>query len=138
MLTALAYAAKARWGYPPAWLDRWREALTITPDYIRAHSTHLALVDETPVGFCAVRRRPPDADLDHLWVLPAAQRQGIGRALFARAETVARAAGCTRLTIVGDPHAAKFYTRLGAILIGHEPAPMDGQPRLLPLLEKAL
>lgn len=140
-LTALAFAAKAHWGYPPAWLRQWASILTVTPAYIRAHPTYVAFAEEmpeTPVGFCAVQLQPPAALLDHLWVLPAMQRCGVGRALFAQAEAAARRAGASRLKITGDPHAEDFYRRMGAVVCGYQPAPMGGRSRFLPLLEKAM
>ena len=96
-LTTIALAAKRHWGYPEEWIVRWQEALTITPDYIRVHPTFAAEVDDRIVGFGAVQLRPDGAWLDHLWVMPPTMGQGIGRALFSRAETIARESGATWL-----------------------------------------
>lgn len=138
-LTRIARAAKAHWGYPPAWIEHWHPALTLTPDYIAAHPTFIAVRDNHILGFHALQfRTTTDVILDHLWVLPATMRTGIGRTLFEHAEQLARQSGATRLEIVGDPHAEGFYLRMGATLYGHQPAPVDGQPRFLPLLEKSL
>jgi len=138
-LTGIALAAKSYWGYPESWIRRWKEALTVTSDSISSHPTYAAVTDEQIVGFCALRIQPPDqALLDHLWVLPSAMGSGVGRALFLHAEKVAREAGVACLKIVGDPHAEGFYHRMGATVYGREPAPMEGQARFLPLLEKVL
>lgn len=137
-LTAVALASKRHWGYPESWLRRWEEALTVTPDYIGSHPTYAAVADQKIVGFCALRIDPEEALLDHLWVLPSAMGSGIGRALFVQAEKIAREAGTACLKIVGDPHAEGFYRRMGATIYGQEAAPMDGQARFLPLLEKIL
>jgi GNAT superfamily N-acetyltransferase len=137
-LTAIAFAAKRHWGYPESWIQHWREALTITADYIATHPTFVAIAEESIVGFSALEIDADAAWLDHLWVKPAAMGRGVGRALFARAEAVARARGLPRLKIVGDPHAEGFYRHRGASLYGREPAPMEGCERSLPLLEKAL
>ena len=137
-LTAIAMAAKRHWGYPEHWLQAWRDALTLTPDYIAAHATLVAIVDEAKVGFSAIQLQTTEAALDHLWVLPSAMGRGVGRALFAAAEAAARAAGARRLILEGDPHAEGFYRRMGATVYGQRSSPIDGQARLLPLLEKAL
>jgi GNAT superfamily N-acetyltransferase len=137
-LTDIAIAAKRHWGYPESWMRQWEVVLTITPEYITAHPTFVAVTDERIAGFCAVQLRPEEALLDHLWVLPTAMGNGIGRALFAHAEGVARQAGAARMSMVGDPHAEGFYRRMGATVHGHEPAHMDGAERHLPLLAKAL
>lgn len=137
-LTAIAHAAKRHWGYPESWICAWATALTVTPDYIDAHPTFVAVTNGEIVGFCALILEPDGARLDHLWVLPKAMGGGVGRALFVQAETAARAAGATCLRIVGDPHAEGFYQRMGASVYGRKPAPMDGRERFLPLLRKEL
>ena len=137
-LTNIALAAKRHWGYPEDWIRRWEEALTVTPLYVRAHPTYVAVTDEKIVGFCALRVQPEVVMLDHLWVLPAAMGTGVGRALFLQAEKIAREAGAICMKIVGDPHAEGFYRRMGARVYGREAAAMDEHPRFLPLLEKAL
>jgi predicted N-acetyltransferase YhbS len=137
-LTEIAFAAKRHWQYPETWIHRWRELLTITPDYIAEHPTFVAVVDGELAGFCAVQIAAGEALLDHLWVLPAFMGRGIGRTLFRQAEEIARASGAVRMRIVGDPHAEPFYARMGATLCGREPASMDGEERFLPLLEKTL
>ncbi len=70
--------------------------------------------------------------------MPAAMRKGVGRALFAHAEKIARECGAVSLKIVGDPHSEGFYRRMGALLYGREDAAIDGQARFLPLLENIL
>lgn len=138
-LTQVALAAKAHWGYPQAWLDAWAAELTIAPEFVRANPTFVAIgADAAIVGFHTVVIDDADAMLDHLWIVPAEMRRGIGRALFAHAEGIARAAGAKRMLITGDPHAAGFYERMGASVYGRRAAPMDGQERFLPLLEKTL
>lgn len=137
-LTKIAFAAKRHWQYPEDWMRRWERVLTITPDDVSRHPTFVAVVDSELIGFCAVQIAAETAVLEHLWVLPAFMGQGVGRALFQHAETVARAAGARRLRITGDPHAELFYARMGATVYGREPASIDGQERFLPLLEKRL
>lgn len=137
-LTAIAFAAKRHWRYPEAWIVRWSDALTVSPEYIAQHPTFKAVIEAKPVGFCAVQIQDAAALLDHLWVLPSCMGRGIGRALFRQAEDIARAAGATRLRIVGDPHAEAFYARIGATIYGRESANMDKVARWLLLLEKTL
>lgn len=137
-LTAVAHAAKRHWGYPEPWILAWRDALTLTSQYIGANPTYVEWGPSEALGFCAVVFDGPAAHLDHLWVLPSAMGRGIGRALFAQAEQVARSAGASRLKIEGDPNAAGFYQRMGAVPCGHLHSQVEGQPRCLPLFEKVL
>jgi GNAT superfamily N-acetyltransferase len=137
-LSNIARTAKQRWGYPDEWMRRWKDDLTITPEYIRTHPTYAATSAGNVVGFCALRLEPADAWLDHLWVLPEAMGRGYGRALFRHAELAARAAGAIRIKVESDPHAEGFYQRMGATTFGRKPASVDGVERFLPLLEKRL
>ena len=157
-LTEIARAAKAHWGYPEAWLDVWRDALTITQEYIEANCVFVAEAagaelpatgERTPVatesgsakrastvgaqrsvlGMCALEDHDDRWQLAHLWVDPRAHGLGIGRALV---EHVLVVAGNQRpgsvVRVESDPHAAGFYRRLGARDTGVVPAPMEGDP----------
>jgi GNAT superfamily N-acetyltransferase len=137
-LTAIAFAAKRHWRYPESWILHWSDSLTISSEYITRHPTFSAVIEAKPVGFCAVQIQETAALLDHLWVLPSYMGRGVGRALFQRAEDVARASGAIRLEIAGDPHAEPFYSKMGATIHGRKPANMDGVERWLPMFQKTL
>jgi GNAT superfamily N-acetyltransferase len=137
-LTRIAFAAKRHWSYPPGWMRRWKSQLTITPGYVVAHAVFVARSKRIPLGFCAVQLSGAIAVIDHLWVLPAAMGRGIGRALFERAEQFIKKAGVSRVSMIADPNAEGFYQRMGATTVDRESAPMNRQPRFLPVLEKDL
>ena len=67
-LTEIAHAAKRHWGYPERWIEIWRDALTITPDFISIHEVYAASVDGKIAGFSASRSRG-ESWLDS-WVVP--------------------------------------------------------------------
>jgi GNAT superfamily N-acetyltransferase len=138
LLTGIACAAKRYWGYPDAWIDRWRDALTITPAYIAANACFVARTEKDLIGFSAIRFAPDGPWIDHLWVLPAWIGRRVGRQLFAACEECARQRGATVVRIESDPHAEEFYRRMGARTVARLPAPMDGVDRHLPVMEKAL
>jgi GNAT superfamily N-acetyltransferase len=137
-LTAIAFAAKRHWGYPEAWIQHWRAALTVAPEYVANNACFVAASDGEKIGFAAVRHEGTDAWIDHLWVMPQAMGQGIGRLLFRRCEEEARRNGATRLVVEADPHAEGFYVRLGARTVGRLASPMDGAERFLPVMAKKL
>jgi ribosomal protein S18 acetylase RimI-like enzyme len=138
VLTEIALEAKRSWGYPVRWIERWRGALTVTAAYIRGNPTFAAARNGEIVGFCSVMLAGAEARLDHLWVRPAAARRGVGRLLFRHCERVARKGGATRLWVESDPNAEGFYRSMGAETVGHNPAPIGGTERVLPVLEKNL
>jgi GNAT superfamily N-acetyltransferase len=137
-LTEIAFAAKRYWGYPARWLSRWRNVVTVAPDYITKHPTYAAVVDDEIVGFYAIEVKRDEAHLEHLWVAPRWIGKGVGRSLFAHAEEIAIRSGAVRMTIESDPNAEGFYRRMGARVSGRKPVFMDSHKRYLPLLKKVL
>jgi GNAT superfamily N-acetyltransferase len=133
-LSAIAWAAKAHWGYPAHWMEQWRELLTITPEFIAANETFAAVRDGRMIAFHALLETAETLRLEHLWVLPEQMGQGVGRILFAQATARATVRGASRLTIEADPNAEPFYRRMGAVRIGVVASEIDGQRRELPLL----
>ena len=138
-LTAIAFTVKRHWGYPEAWIQRWSDVLTITPDYVAANSCFAAIDERGEIlGFAALRREAGEFWLDHVWVLPTAMGRGIGRRLFEHCEEEARKAGATILKVEADPNAEAFYARMGMRSYGRVPAAMNGVERFLPLMEKTV
>lgn len=138
-LTALARRAKASWGYPVDWLREWADDLTITPQYVARHHVLVADTADGVVGVAALELGGEDASLEHVWVDPGRQGQGVGAALVRRALETAAGLGCAGVVVVSDPHARAFYEHLGARPAGTLAAPMPGAPdRVLPVLRFAL
>jgi GNAT superfamily N-acetyltransferase len=137
-LTELALAAKAHWGYPASFMVRCRAALTIEPAMIRSHVFRLAEAkDGVILGFYGFEPGPEGIGLSHLFVRPEAIGGGIGSALWQDAVEMARRGGFRQMTIVGDPHAAGFYRRMGAVPAGATPSEID-PARALPVFRLAL
>ncbi len=137
-LTTLALAAKAHWGYSASFMARCRAALTIEPAMIRRHVFRLAESEEGLIlGFYGFEPDPAGIGLSHLFVRPEAIGGGIGRALWEDAVAVAGRKGYRGMMIVGDPHAAGFYRRMGALPAGAVPSEID-PARALPLFRLEL
>jgi ribosomal protein S18 acetylase RimI-like enzyme len=133
-LSQIAWRAKAHWGYPASWLEGWRELLTITPEFVSANETFVAVVEGEIVAFHALLEHEGRFWLEHLWVLPEQMRRGIGRKLFTHAVERALARGASSLTIEADPNAETFYRHLGAVRVGTVASEVEGRRRELPLL----
>jgi len=138
VLTELALAAKAHWGYPASFMARCRPALTIDAAMIRDRLFRLAENAAGEIlGFYGFEPDPDGIGLSHLFVRPEVIGGGIGRALWQDAVAEARRAGHGCLIIIGDPHAAGFYRRMGALPAGAVPSEVE-PARALPLFRLRL
>ncbi len=72
--------------------------------------------------------------MEHLWVVPNAMGQGVGRALFRHAVERAKALGVDAIEIECDPNAEGFYERMGGRRVGGNVTEMEGEQRILPVL----
>jgi len=127
-LSAIAYASKAHWGYPPAVLDSWRHDLSISADSIARHPTFVCEVRGEIAGFYQLILGEGECSIEHLWVLPSFMGKGVGRSLLAHAVEQAARCGATHVAIDADPNAEQFYVACGAVRCGVVAAPIDGEP----------
>jgi GNAT superfamily N-acetyltransferase len=127
-LTVLAQESKSAWPYPGEQLAAWRGELTVAPQSLSTAPAWVAEDDAGIVGFFQVVPPPPQWQLEHCWVRPAAMRKGIGRAMMLHALQLVGAAGGNGLAIDADPHAEAFYLALGACRVGAVAAPLEGDP----------
>jgi len=137
VLSDLAVRAKATWGYPSDWLEEWAPQLRFTEATFRRCAVFVAEEGGRISGVVALASGPSTGagEIEHLWVDPDVQNQGVGRALVAACLAAAREAGVTWIRIESDPGARPFYERLGAVYEGEVPAPIrDRRDRTLPVL----
>jgi GNAT superfamily N-acetyltransferase len=144
-LTQIAHDAKSYWGYPESWLERWKDDLTLTAEFISSNEVYVAEADpgsdentgakEAPNkvdGFYAIAINGEKAELEHLWVRPERIGSGTGKELLMHAMETAAFLNAAALEISADPNAEGFYKRMGARRIGEIDAEIEGQPRTLP------
>lgn len=124
LLTEIACQSKAHWGYSSEQMAHWRAAfLTVTAEYVAAHSVWVAVADTGAVlAFAAIKEGADEPMLEHLWVLPTHMRMGIGARLF---QHVARR--YRDFSFTSDPHADDFYLKLGARKIGEVDSEYQGR-----------
>ncbi|KAM3462103.1 hypothetical protein MY5147_008738 [Beauveria neobassiana] len=154
-LTDLALAAKAYWGYSPAFLASARSELTITAADISHHEVHVATLplnndrstgseEEEEEEVVGVYRLTPlqhdhdqrcDAELSYLWIRPLRIRQGLGRLLWEHAVRRAAALGLARFSLDADPHAEAFYVKMGADRCEEDALSKSVPERTLPRFE---
>jgi ribosomal protein S18 acetylase RimI-like enzyme len=134
-LSRIAFAAKAHWGYPERWMELWRPQLTFGADYFEQYESWAAIDGTEPVAFYTLQEKNGHAWLENLWVLPAYMGQGVGAALFRHAVDLARQRGYKKLQLEADPNATGFYRKMGMQQIGERRYALEGQWRILPIME---
>ena len=134
-LTQIAHAAKSYWGYPSHWIELWHDQLHISAAFIDANPVYVAIVDDAILGFYALTGSGEKLQLEHMWVMPVAIGQGIGRVLFQHALKRAARLGAQIIEIEADPNAEGFYQKMGAETVGEVNYILEGQRRSLPLLQ---
>jgi GNAT superfamily N-acetyltransferase len=132
-LTQLAIRSKAVWGYDAEFMARCRTLLEVTPEYIANYPVFVGEDGRGIGGFCSLRPRGSDIELDLMFVEPARIGEGLGAVLFRRAVAEARTMRYATMLVESDPGAEAFYLRMGARRIG-DVASNVLRGRFLPLL----
>jgi GNAT superfamily N-acetyltransferase len=138
ILSQIAFSAKAFWGYPRRWMEMWKPQLTFSPEYFEENEGWVAEADGIPIAFYTLQEKAGNAWIENLWVSPDFIGQGVGKGLFLHAVELARQHGYKTLQLEADPNAAGFYEKMGMSKIGERHSEVDGQPRVLPIMEMVL
>jgi len=138
VLSALALRSKAHGGYDAEFLAACRDDLTLTADDMTTSTVYVYDGVDAPLGFYRlVLLNDGIAELDALFIEPAAMGQGVGTRLWQHAVATARELECSEMVWQSDPQAEGFYLAMGARRAGgSESTVMPG--RMLPLMRFAL
>jgi ribosomal protein S18 acetylase RimI-like enzyme len=138
VLTGIALSAKAHWGYPKRWMEIWTPQLTFSPQYFEETESWVAVVENKPIAFYTLHEKNGSAWLENLWVLPEHIGQGVGRRLFLDAVSRSRKMEYKVMQLEAEPNAVGFYEKMGMHKIDERISEVDGQLRILPVMEMVL
>ena len=134
ILSALALRSKAHWGYDADFLTACRDDLTLSADDIASSTVYVCDGVDGPSGYYRlVLQDDGVAELDALFVEPAAMGQGVGRSLWRHAVATAATLGCSEMVWQSDPQAEGFYLTMGARRAGESESTVT-PGRMLPLM----
>ena len=134
ILSALALRSKAHWGYDADFLAACRDDLTLSADDIANSTVFVCDGVVAPLGYYRlVVQDDGVAELDALFVEPAAMGQGVGRRLWRHAVSTAAKRGCSEMVFQSDPQAEGFYLAMGAQRAGDSESTVT-PGRMLPLM----
>lgn len=139
-LSEIAIASKAHWGYSQRFMQACADELLVTEDDLLnpLYTYWVILFDDDIAGYAALR--PIDdhiIELNALFIKPSFMHKGAGSKIFKHFMPLLKISSYTHLRIFSDPQAAKFYEKMGAVLVGQEPSGSITN-RFLPVYELSL
>ena len=135
ILSQIAIAAKRHWNYPEHWMQLWIPQLTFNATYFEENESWAAELDGTVIAFHTLQERDGHGWLENIWVSPVHIGKSVGRQLFEHATGLARQRGYIILRLEAEPNAVGFYEKMGMRKIGQYQYELEGQPRILPIME---
>ena len=137
-LSRIALAAKSHWGYPERWIEIWKPQFTFSPEYFEENESWVAEINGMPIAFYTLLEKEGNAWIENLWVSPELIGKGVGKELFSHALELSRQRNYKIVRLEADPNAVGFYKKMGMKKIGERASEVDGQPRILPIMELEL
>lgn len=133
-LTALTIRSKSYWDYGTEQIEKWRNVLTITTEYIENNEVYLLIDNGQLIGYYSFFKESEKAiKLDNLFVDPPFIGKGYGKKLMDDFYLRIKKAGYEKIVLDSDPHAEEFYKKLGFRVVGKLETSIKN--RFLPIME---
>lgn len=117
--------SKSIWGYSKSFLDKYIDHWGLTPEIIEQRPIKILEADGEVNGIFRVGKHKKKIELDLFFVNNKLIRMGIGRKMWILTDEYVRAHKWKGFEIITDPHAEKFFERMGAKTIGKKDFPPE-------------
>ncbi len=107
------------------------EFLVLGPEGLADGRCHVAVEDDSVVGFATWAEAGDVVELEDLFLDPDYRRRGIALALVARITEVLRGRGVDRMEVTANPDAMGFYRAAGFLDCGVATTEFGTAPRLV-------
>ncbi len=119
ILSEITYLGKSYWGYEKEQLEKWKDDLTITTDYIKNNETYKLIIENKIIGYYSILKTSKDEiKLDNIFILPEYIGKGYGKVLMIDCINKVRKLSVKTIVLDSEPNAEKFYTKLGFEVCG--------------------
>jgi GNAT superfamily N-acetyltransferase len=121
VLTDIANASKAHWGYSREFMLSCRDELLVSREDLSNFDMLFSVLENSdrPIGFYQLNRiRESRIQLEALFVAPSDIGLGHGKLLFSHARNAASDYGGLFLDVQSDPNALGFYQSCGMQMTG--------------------
>lgn len=134
ILTEVALRAKAYWGYDKEFLEKCRQELTITKEFINNNPIYVVEDENNILGFYGLNIEDSnEIYLEYIFLEPNVIGKGIGKMLWRHMDGVCHQLKIKEIKIVAEPLAEKFYLKMGAKSIDRIESSVS-KGRMLPLM----
>lgn len=132
LLSKIAFESKKYWGYSDEFMEKCREDLTVTADYIENNLVKVIYSNQLVAGFYAFDIKM--MMLDALFVSPSFIDKKIGILLWNDLIDELKDRQINKFTFDSEPNAVGFYKKMGAVQVGETISSVD-KTRRLPFME---
>lgn len=133
LLSELAYASEAFWGYDTDFMSAFRAKYRVTEEQILSELVQVLEDEGAIVGFFYVMPNIEITELEFFYIAPQFIGKGYGEVLWQALMGFCRDREIAEIELVTSPQAVGFYERMGAQVVG-EVVSMLREGRLIPKL----
>ncbi|TJX68094.1 GNAT family N-acetyltransferase [Soehngenia saccharolytica] len=130
VLTDLAVASEAYWGYDKKFLDTFRAVYKVSEDYIINNPTFVLEEDDKAIGFYSIIENSEGVVLEYFYIDPSYIRKGYGRILWDHLIEFCKNRGILEFDFVASNEAVPFYEKMGAIKVGETKSLVESDRRV--------
>ena len=136
-LTELTKRSKAIWGFSAEQLEKWKDELTITQEYIENNHVYKLLKEQLIIGyFSYIQLNKKVIKLDNLFVHPDHIKKGYGTILLNDLFEKLMNTSIEKIILDSEPKAKEFYKKFDFEVTGKTATSIPN--RLLIQMEKKL
>ena len=136
-LSNLTFKSKAHWGYSIDQMEKWREDLQVSKDYIQNNEVFLVKDGSQIIGYYSYfKNSDSTVKLDNIFIDPDHMGRGLGSVLMNDFIARINKLQVTTITLDAEPNAEKFYERFGFRTIDQLKSSIPD--RYLPVMELKL
>lgn len=135
-LDKLACKSKQYWNYPDHYIKLWLQELEVKETLLEEGRIYKAIdMNLEILGFYGLEGLPPALTLNGFWVSPDHMKKGVGKRLFSHMIKTANTLDARTVRWESDPNAASFYLKMGAHKVDEKEYLLDGEKRILPVMQ---
>lgn len=137
VLTGITMRSKAHWGYSSKQIEKWKDDLTITAEYIDQSEFYTLVFKEQAIGYYSFYvKEAKTIKLDNIFLEPEFIGQGYGKKLMKHFLQKVKEAEYETILLDSEPKTQKFYESFGFKVIGQLESSIKN--RFLPIMELKL